>query len=351
VLRFEVEDIGVGISEATAPRLFQPFSQGEDSTTRRYGGTGLGLTISRRLVELMGGTVDFESTPGEGSRFWFTARLGLTSAAAIRGSEPSAPPMSRSTPRRRSTRVLVIDDNAINRALAVRLLEKRGFAPDVACDGPEAIAAYEKTHHALIFMDCQMPGMDGFQATAFIRAIPVPHQPTIVAMTANAMSGDREKCLAAGMDGYLSKPVRTEELDRILARAARRTAPPRAITVAPPSARFDPTHLVQVTEGDVDCINTLIDLFLRDCPTLLAAVSEAVRLGDAQALSFAAHKLKGALQNFTLGPPTATAAKLERAGKTAQLAGAAEIARALESGLAVLVDQLRRLKRETSRSA
>jgi signal transduction histidine kinase/CheY-like chemotaxis protein len=351
VLRFEVEDTGVGISEATAPRLFQPFSQGEDSTTRRYGGTGLGLTISRRLVELMGGTVDFESTPGEGSRFWFTARLGLTSAAAIRGSEPSAPPMSRSTPRRRSTRVLVIDDNAINRALAVRLLEKRGFAPDVACDGPEAIAAYEKTHHALIFMDCQMPGMDGFQATAFIRAIPVPHQPTIVAMTANAMSGDREKCLAAGMDGYLSKPVRTEELDRILARAARRTAPPRAITVAPPSSSFDPTHLVQVTEGDVDCINTLIDLFLRDCPTLLAAVSEAVRLGDAQALSFAAHKLKGALQNFTLGPPTATAAKLERAGKTAQLAGAAEIARALESGLAVLVDQLRRLKRETSRSA
>ncbi len=352
VLRFQVEDTGVGISEATAPRLFQPFSQAEDSTARRYGGTGLGLSISRRLVELMGGTVDFESTPGKGSRFWFTARLGLTTAAAMRGSEPSAPPVSARAPRRRSTRVLVIDDNAINRALAVRLLEKRGFAPEVACDGPEAIAAYEKKHHTLIFMDCQMPGMDGFQTTAFIRAIPVPHQPTIVAMTANAMSGDREKCLAAGMDGYLSKPVRTEELDRILARAARRTLPPpRTRTEPPPSARFDASHLLLVTEGDVECTHTLIDLFLRDGPTMLSAVSEAVLLGEPQALSFSAHKLKGALQNFTLGPPTATAARLEQAGKTGLLGGTTELLRALESELSALLDQLVALRRETARLA
>jgi CheY-like chemotaxis protein/anti-sigma regulatory factor (Ser/Thr protein kinase) len=351
VLRFEVEDTGIGISEIAAPRLFQPFSQADDATTRRHGGTGLGLSISRRLVERMGGVVDFESTPGKGSRFWFTARLGVAAAAPAPTAPPSIPPVSSRAVRRRSTRVLVVDDNAINRALAVRLLEKRGLTPDVASDGPEAIAAFEETHHELIFMDCQMPGMDGFETTARLRALPASPPPMIVAMTASAMSGDRERCLAAGMDGYLSKPVRTEELDRILTRVAQRATPLRAFPLTPVEASFDASHLLRVTEGDVECAHALIDLFLRDGPMLLARVNEAIALEDASALSFAAHKLRGAIQNFTLGAPALTATTLELAATTIALGGTTELQRAMDAQMATLTRQLASFQRDTARSA
>ncbi len=351
VLRFEVEDTGVGISAVAAPKLFQPFSQADDATTRRHGGTGLGLSITRRLVERMGGVVDFESTPGKGSRFWFTARLGVATVAPEEAAPPSAPPVSSCAVRRRSTRVLVVDDNPINLALAVRLLEKRGLTPDVASDGPAAIAAFEEKHHELIFMDCQMPGMDGLETTARLRGILAAPPPIIVAMTAGAMSGDRERCLAAGMDGYLSKPVRTEELDRILTRVAQRVTPLRGRPLTPVEASFDASHLLRVSEGDVECAHALIDLFLRDGPMLLARVHEAMALEDASALSFAAHKLRGAIQSFTLGAPAVTAATIEAVAKTAAFGGTTELQRAMDTQMATLTRQLASFQRDTARSA
>ncbi|MGA2326849.1 MAG: ATP-binding protein [Bryobacteraceae bacterium] len=214
-LHFTVRDTGIGIPREKQELVFHPFSQADSSTTRRYGGTGLGLTISARLVEMMGGRIWVESEVSQGSRFHFTARLGLAQAAEQ--ARPVDVPVRVADDHatdRRALRILVAEDNRVNQILIVRLLEKRGHATVVAGNGREALAALEKQPFDVVLMDMQMPEMDGFEAVAIIRQRENgtgAHQP-IVALTAHAMKGDRERCLAVGMDAYLSKPVRPEEL-------------------------------------------------------------------------------------------------------------------------------------------
>ena len=225
-LRFAVEDTGIGVAADTLGALFDPFTQADASTTRQYGGTGLGLAISRRLVGLMGGDLEAESVPGRGSTFAFTV-AAEPSAEPVPAERPAAPPPS---PERGALRVLVVEDNAVNQKVVVRTLERLGVGADVAGDGAEALAALRRAAeegrpYQAVLMDVQMPVMDGHEATRRLRAeLPAQAQPWVVALTANAMEGDREACLEAGADDYLSKPVRREELAAAIDAVARRPA-------------------------------------------------------------------------------------------------------------------------------
>ena len=208
-LRLGVKDTGIGINPDQIDKIFSAFDQADSSTTRSYGGTGLGLYISERLVSAMGGDIGVESTPGEGSRFWFD--LPLKVAAESTATEQSQEPAIRSF----AANILLVEDNKVNQLVAKGLLENWGASVRMAADGEEALKILKAEQPDLVLMDCQMPTMDGYEATRLWRAEeqerglrPMP----IIALTANAMIGDEEKCIAAGMSDYLSKPIFQDEL-------------------------------------------------------------------------------------------------------------------------------------------
>jgi PAS domain S-box-containing protein len=224
LLHFSVLDTGVGIAPNVLKMIFDPFTQADSSTTRVHGGTGLGLAISARLVKMMDGEIWVESEPDRGSEFHFTARFGAAEngPALTYPSAPEAASITLSPEVARepaeSLRVLLAEDNAVNRKVATRMLEKRGHQVVVTSNGKEALAALQKGTYDLVLMDVQMPEMDGLEATRTIRGSERGtgfHQ-QIIALTAHAVIGDRERCLEAGMDGYLTKPLRPNELDQLL---------------------------------------------------------------------------------------------------------------------------------------
>jgi CheY-like chemotaxis protein len=220
-VHFQIRDTGIGIPFEKQALIFEPFRQADGSTSRCFGGTGLGLSICGRLVPMMGGRIWVESQPGTGSTFHFT----ITAAAAA-AAQPSAPPAETQIPSPAGLLVLLVEDNAVNQRLAQRVLEKAGCIVVCAMDGCEAVQASATRRFDVILMDLQMPHMDGFEATAELRrreAVSGGHTP-IVAVTANAMQGDRERCLAAGMDGYVTKPIKRPELFRAIAAGLESTA-------------------------------------------------------------------------------------------------------------------------------
>ncbi|MBL8277220.1 MAG: response regulator [Pelomonas sp.] len=223
-LRFVVRDTGIGLTPAGLARLFQSFSQADASTTRKYGGTGLGLAISRRMAELMGGRMWADSDgPGHGARFSFTMRAAVaTGISAPLRRQRTQPVVTQNLAERHPLRILLAEDNVVNQKLAMRLLQQMGYRADLAANGLEAIEAVQRQVYDLVLMDVQMPEMDGLEASRRISG--EASRPRIVAMTANAMQGDREVCMAAGMDDYLTKPIRVEELAAALTKTAAREA-------------------------------------------------------------------------------------------------------------------------------
>jgi signal transduction histidine kinase/ActR/RegA family two-component response regulator len=228
-LVFSVIDTGIGISEEALGRLFQPFTQADASTTRRYGGTGLGLVISKRLIELMGGEIAVESTVGRGSVFRFTMPLKADgSQPPVTGDAPQPKTARRETttsPGFRTERVLLAEDNVVNQKVALQMLARLGYTADLAVNGREALAALARESYAIVLLDVQMPQMDGLETARRICAATAAGgpRPWLIALTANAMPHDRERCLAAGMDDYLSKPVKFEDLASALERANAQT--------------------------------------------------------------------------------------------------------------------------------
>jgi signal transduction histidine kinase/ActR/RegA family two-component response regulator len=224
-LAFDVEDTGVGISESVAQKLFRPFSQADVSTTRKFGGTGLGLSISKRLIEGMGGNIKVHSVLGKGSRFSFFIDVLPGRGAVPEIGSARFPDLAQKLGR--IARILVAEDNVINQKIALKTLEKLGLRVDVVANGREALEALRHLPYDLVLMDCQMPVLDGYDATreirksasAKVRLIP------IVAMTANAITGDRERCLAAGMSDYVSKPVKAQDLADVLLKWLNRDSP------------------------------------------------------------------------------------------------------------------------------
>jgi PAS domain S-box-containing protein len=485
-LHFEVRDTGIGIPADKQRKIFQAFEQADTSTTRQYGGTGLGLTISARLVEMMGGRIRVESEPGRGSIFHFTARfapargpvaspamarpetlhglpvlvvddnatnrlilhemltnwrmrpavvegaaqalaaleqaaaqgepfplvlldvmmpgvdgftlaeqiqrhpeltgsvlLMLSSAARAEDSarcrqlgiatyltkpvkqselldailtarhaatdkEERAAPAAAPVLDRGRLRVLLAEDNVVNQRLAVRLLEKQGHAVVVANNGHEALAALEREPFDLVLMDVQMPDMGGFETTAEIRRREAErgngrHVP-VIAMTAHAMKGDRERCLAAGMDDYVSKPVRAQELFEAIARVLV-VGGKRAGDAAPAAdAELDRADLLnRLVGGDAELLKEVVGVFLDSCPTMLAELKQAVDRRDASAVQRAAHALKGAVANFGAKTASEAAQRLEVMGRDQDLGRAAEAYAALEMALERLRPALERL--------
>jgi signal transduction histidine kinase/ActR/RegA family two-component response regulator len=231
-LRIEVADTGTGIAPETIATLFKPFTQADTSISRKYGGSGLGLAICKRLCQVLGGDVEVESELGKGSKFSFTVRCKAATVPAVASpalapvaDDVALPPLD----------ILVAEDNSIMRTLISKLLARRGYQADMVCNGEEAVAAVQKKPYDLVLMDMQMPQMDGISATAAIRALSGPQRDVpIIALTANALVGQREVCLEAGMNGFLTKPIQPDALYDALRRCA-----PRNATNAPSEARSE----------------------------------------------------------------------------------------------------------------
>jgi len=309
VLQFSVADTGIGIAPEAQGAIFEAFSQADGSTTRRFGGTGLGLAISSTLVQMMDGRIWVESRVGEGSTFHFTAHLPATTLTpAVR---PVSATVAAGLPGAART-VLLVEDNLVNQRVAVGLLNRRGHRVTVRANGREAVEAVTTAAFDVVLMDVQMPVMGGFEATAEIRRreLGSGRRVRIVAMTAHAMTGDRERCLAAGMDDYLAKPIEPARLFAAVEQSpATAIRPGLPAAAAVPAAAIDEDDLSARVGGDVDLARELLELFAEDAPAKRAELEAAAAAEDGVRLRRAAHALTGSAA--TIGARNLSAAALE----------------------------------------
>jgi PAS domain S-box-containing protein len=332
----EVRDNGVGISPEAQAMIFQPFAQGDGSITRRFGGTGLGLTICRKLMNLMGGDIGFESALGVGSTFWFA--LELAKADAVSSSRSNAP--SSLLPKNSERwRILVAEDNAINQKVVSAMLEGLGCNVDIAENGRAAIELWEGGTHDLILMDCQMPTMSGLEAAAEIRErerggnerIP------IIAMTAQAYAQDRERCARAGMDDHLAKPLTKNELRSTLAKWLRlESSPPMPRTApAPQSSALDTAMLDRLTAelGDdgQEMLAGLIDAFFVDFQQALERLGDHAAAARWERVAFEAHRLRSGAANLAAVELAQLCRQLEESSHNGDAGAAAARAGELEA--------------------
>jgi signal transduction histidine kinase/HPt (histidine-containing phosphotransfer) domain-containing protein len=308
-LRFEVSDTGIGIAAEAQSQIFSAFTQADSFTTRKYGGTGLGLAICRQLVALMGGVIGVASEPDRGSTFWFEIRLQAVAppaalpmpAVRLAAARPPAAAPAAATPMTPATlvasatgsvgpRILVVEDNAVNREVAAGMLENLGYRAESAINGMLALEAIAESDYAAVLMDCQMPVMDGLTATQEIRRREAGSggRMPIIALTANAMEANRERCLVAGMDDFLSKPFTQMQLAAVLGRWA-----PMAQAVIDTAALRNIAAL-----GRPALLGSLIDLYLEHSRPLLETIESATADGEAPGLAEALHTLKSSSANL-----------------------------------------------------
>jgi PAS domain S-box-containing protein len=357
-LHFQVRDTGIGVSPEKQELIFEAFAQADGSTTRKFGGTGLGLAITSQLVALMGGRVWVESpspTHGNdtnpGCTFHFTLQLNVASAVpgvqSTRRMKAGVTSVQAQETRARKWRILLAEDHPINQHLVVSLLTKRGHVVKVATNGRQAVDMFAQESFDAVLMDVQMPVMNGFEATGEIREQEraLNFRTPIIAMTAYAMKGDRERCIAAGMDAYLSKPINAAELLSSLA----------DVTSKSDSKGFDLTTTDSAHEGDaVDfpallaradddpaLAGELMEIFLEDWPVMLAGIREAIEQNDGVALERAAHTSKGAISYFSNGSAAHAALRLQQLGVEEDLSEAQSTLANLEASVELLAVQLR----------
>jgi CheY-like chemotaxis protein len=325
---FSVRDTGIGMSPETLGAIFEPFRQADSSMTRRYGGTGLGLTISRRLVELMGGHLVVTSQEGKGSEFSFELFLPVVTrpptdanVAAPEAKQPIRPPG-------RTLSVLVAEDNLINQEVARAMLTRRGHSVDFVGDGRAAVDAALKKDYDVVLMDIQMPELDGLEATQLIRGRKPAPRPRIVALTANVLPGERERCLQSGMDAYLAKPYSARDFFAVLegdAHEPAKVVPPPAPTARPSGKLVDLDELRADLRaaGIEESLPVLVKLFLRDGPGRMTAIEKAVAAKNATLIASSAHSLRSAAGAGRASRLMNALASMERAAKSGDVGGAA----------------------------
>ncbi|WP_167856785.1 PAS domain-containing hybrid sensor histidine kinase/response regulator [Hymenobacter aquaticus] len=289
-LRFTVADTGVGIDADYLGDIFKEFSQEDSSVTRKYGGTGLGLSISRQLVNLMGGEIEIVSQKNQGTRSAFTLLLAVGSEADL----PQKSVVTADTRQRlRGKRVLLTEDNAFNRQIAKGFLQNAGLLVAEAENGAVALELAGRQRFDVILMDVQMPVMNGLEATSHLRG-PLALNLPIIALTANAIKGEREKCLAAGMNDYLAKPFQEEDLLKVISRWTLEQPPPAAALPAPYSLAI----IEQIGQGAPDFMVLMLESFIESAQEAIAELEEAARAQDVPRLRAATHKLKPSLEHL-----------------------------------------------------
>ena len=359
LLCFRVTDTGIGVSSQAQARLFQPFSQAEGDTTRRFGGTGLGLAICRRLAELMGGEVGMESVPGLGTtmRLMVTLPRAPASEVVAEAAAPTAAAgfVARSLPtveeaERERSLVLLVDDHPTNRMVIARQLALAGYASEAAEDGEAGLQKWRSGRYALLLSDVHMPRLDGYELARTIRAEEARDgraRTPIVALTASALKGEAERCLAAGMDDYMAKPVGIPALTAALQRWLPHTVP-AAVDAAKPVAAalpqlahppaLDPVTLDALTGGSAAVARELLDDFLASTVQDLAELDSAREAGDLPALTRQAHKIKGAARMVGALELAETAGQLEASGRGGEWPAILPLA----ADLATAAERLRR---------
>ncbi|RNM16138.1 PAS domain-containing protein [Nocardioides pocheonensis] len=365
-LRVAVRDTGIGMDEEQLGRIFQPFRQADASTTRNFGGTGLGLAIAHRLAAALGGRVGVASVPGEGSTFWFTGKFELASASP----RVTARPARIAQDDRPGGHVLVVEDNEVNQLVAVGMLEVLGYTSEVAADGAAAAARAAGGRFDAVLMDLQMPRLDGYAATRLIRQAEPPgvHVP-IIALTASATSGEKERCFAAGMTGFLSKPVGAEALGRLLREQLGGTAPDVAVEPAPAPAPAPVVEVLPPPEADdalpdldtarldelaemgpaaLPLIQRAIDNFVSSAAENMEQLRESLSESDAPALRAAAHRLKGSAANLGALRVADTAYVVEQLAEADDLLSAAPVIARLAGALTDACVELRAYRLEAA---